>query len=138
MTDTSTLRIICLDPPAQDKTVQFGVQDKSSQLLAGHTREDGALQFEVTIQITHSGDTLDFAGTVVQGTKGSRFIYLSLGTQKADGWQWIRRLKVPLSGLTASLIQEAVSQASVLEAAVDGTRSGTVPLRNQGWVVKPR
>jgi hypothetical protein len=135
-----TLRIICLDPPdlSNDSRAGFGAQDKSQQLNNGDKRPDGSLVFTVPITVkgTPGIASPDFAGLFIHGTPQQRFLYLSLGTQKGNAWQWIRRVKVPLSGITWPQIEEAGSKGSLLEASVDGTRSGTVPLLGEGWVVR--
>jgi hypothetical protein len=142
-----TLRIICLDPPdlADDPRARFGGQDKSQQLTAGQSQLDGSLVFTVPIAVKGMPgegrvDTVrtapDFAGPFVHGTPQQRFLYLSLGTKEGSTWRWIRRIKVPLSGITRELVKAATEKNGIVEGTVDGTRSGSVPLLGQGWVVK--
>jgi hypothetical protein len=135
-----TLRIICIDPPdiSDDPRAGFGVQDKSQQITNGDKRPDGSLTFTVSISVkgTPGIASPNFAGSFVHGTPQQRFLYLSLGTQKGSTWQWTRRIKVPLLGITWSQIEEAGSKDGLLEVSIDGTRSGTVPLLGEGWVVR--
>ena len=137
-----TLRIICIDPPAtqNDARLVFGLQDKDQHLIAGQTQLDGSLAFTASIHVkgTLEVQSPDFAGPLVQGKASQRFLYLSLGTQLADGWRWVRRIKVPLSGITWALIEEALKTSGVIEGTVDGTKSATVPLLGEGWIVTER
>jgi hypothetical protein len=132
----SSFRVICLHPPLADCIgipATFGLQDKSSNLYEGERHADGAMVFEgeLTVKYAESGQP-DFAGSFAQGPKGGRFLYLSLGCREGNAWNWLRRIKIPLSGLTA----EQLSAGGVLEATIDGQRSGTVPLVGGGWIVR--
>lgn len=135
-----TLRIICLDPHtlSDDPRAGFGVQDQSQRLTNGDKRPDESLAFTVPIIVKGMPGIAspDFAGPFAHGTPQQRFLYLSLGTQQGRVWQWIRRIKVPLSGITWTHVEEAGSNGGILEASIDGMRSGTVLLLGEGWVVK--
>ena len=135
-----TLRIICLDPPivADDERAGFGLQDKSQQLTMGEGQPDGSLAFTCAIKVKGMpGSTSpDFAGPYIHGPAQQRFLYLSLGVRQGNAWQWTRRIKVPLSGITWDHIEDTQSKRGLLEASIDGTKSGTVPLLGEGWVVK--
>jgi hypothetical protein len=70
----------------------------------------------------------DFRGPFVQGPRGGRFVYLDIGTLAGQhDSPWSRRLKVPLSGITTTLLRRASSGGCpALEARVPGTgRDGT-------------
>ncbi len=129
------LRVICLHPPssthAGESTV-FGLQDKSQAVRAGEMQPDGVLEFECTVQIK-PGDPPDFLGKYVHGTPGKRFLYLSWGYEKNG--QWIKRIKVPLSGITWAKIEAAKAADSWLEATIDGRGAATVPLLGEGWTL---
>ena len=57
-------------------------------------------------------------GPFVQGPRGQRFVYLDIGTYAGQAEScWSRRLKVPLTGITAKMI----AAGDVLEARVPGT-----------------
>jgi hypothetical protein len=124
-----TFRLMCVNPP--DVGVRFGLQDKKGNLLAGTQQADGSLlyEFELTAKPGKEG-AADFSGGYVQGTPGTRFLYLSLGETPA----WIKRIKVPLSGITWAQIEAA--QGRVLEASVDGRGAATVKLLGEGWTVR--
>ena len=134
-----TLRIICLDPPdlPDDSCTGFGLQNKAQELTMGQKPPDGSPEFTFTIKVKGTDTQApEFAGPYVHGSAQQRFLYLSLGAQEGNAWQWIRRIKVPLSGITWQNIKDATSKNGILEATVDGTRSATVPLFGEGWVIK--
>jgi len=130
--DRLTLRIICLHSPVDlcdDKDAVFGLQDKQQQLHSGITQADGSLLFECEVQVKFKNDAPDFAGVYVHGTVGKRFLYLSLGKQNNGAGNWIRRLKIPLTGITTTQL------GNPLQALVDGHKSGTVELIGGGWTL---
>jgi len=134
------LHIVCLNPPdssADSRSIPFGLQDKSQTLHAGHRRSDGALQFQCSIQVKRSNSgEVDFAGPYVHGTPHKRFLYLSLRSPDPQSEPWIRRLKISLSGINWHDIQATSEASCILEASVDGAKSGTVALLGGGWTVK--
>jgi hypothetical protein len=120
------LRIICYNPPA---SVYFGVQDKDQQLHAGTPQADGSILFEFEVPVKRSDDGKpNFLGTFAHGTPADRFVYL---TVKDGAEQIVRRIKVKLGSIT----WEQIEGNGVIEAAVDGGRSGSVPLLGDGWQV---
>ncbi len=133
-TDTVSFRLICVNPP---DAVRFGLQDKKGKLLTGTRQVDGSLlyAFELTTKPGKDG-TLDFSGSYVQGTPGTRFLYLSLGDTGALTPTWVKRIKVPLSSINWQQVETAQAQNGALEAAVDGRGAATVKLLGEGWVVR--
>lgn len=131
-----SLQIICQAlSPGYDPTRQaFGMQDRSGNLLPGQPMPDGSQRFLCSVVVTEmeGGQPPDFTGEFVHGARGARFLYLSL--QRLEDGAWERRLKIPLSGISAEQIaaQEGVSQ-SVLTARISGEGSGTVALLDGGW-----
>ena len=113
-------RVVLERPPAG---VDYGLQLGRGAVYetAQKQRSDGKdLHFEFTIHVTApSRQALpDFRGSVVQGPRGQRFVYIDIGTCAGQrGTPWSRRLKVPLTGISWALIE----QAPVLEARVPGT-----------------
>src|SRR5262249_43493454 len=135
---TVNIRIVCLTTPPEECEGQktgFGVQDKSQKLLVGQRRTDGTLQFDVSLKAQKSGEAErpNFTGPYAHGTPQQRFLYLSHGVPENEGWRWIRRIKVPLMGITWEQINAAAGR--VLEARVDATRTGMVTLLGDGWRV---
>ena len=127
---TIQLQIICQNPPPTDcggiAANRFGLQDKKGALDLGLSQANGSRLFTCSIEAKLSGDSPDFSGAVVQGTKGGRFIYLSWAYDEAG---WAKRIKVPLSGITS----EQMLSGSVLQAVIEnGSTSGTVKPKF-GW-----
>lgn len=113
---TVRFRIILVDPPTG---VDFGVQKgRGSHYETIHKQRsvagsDLCFEFELEVQ---KGPA--FRGPLVQGTPDQRFVYLDIGTSAGQmDSPWTRRLKVPLTGITAEMIREG----AVLETRVPGT-----------------
>ena len=129
------LCIVCEAPPTAyaDQPIEFGLQDNRQNLHSGIAQPDGSLRFvcEASVKASRAGAVPDFGGPVVHGPSGARFLYLSL---RQPGGAWIRRLKVPLAGITWAQIADADRLPSgALVAHVSGAGSGTVPLLGNGW-----
>ena len=136
-----TLRIIVEKPPGG---VDIGVQDghgneyKTVQTQR-FTKQD--LRFEFPIRVKEGKDGQpNFLGSFAQGPAHNRFIYLDIGTYAGQtNTHWSRRLKIPLAGITWSMIEQA-SNASVIEVRVPGTGKdggptcGTVK-QFSGWML---
>ena len=129
------LRIIVENPP-----VRFAVQRGKDELLeaTASSAEEQVFEFSVRARGDGSGDAPNFLGPFAQGPVGGRFVYVNSGAMAGDvdaGWQ--RRAKVPLGGITWSMIKKG----SVIEARISGTaRDGgpacaTVPLLGGGWKI---
>ena len=130
------LCIVCEAPPSAyaGQPIEFGLQDNRQNLHSRIAQPDGSLRFvcEASVKPSRTGDLPDFGGLFVHGPSGARFLYLSL---RQPGGAWIRRLKVPLSGITWAQIADANRLPSgALVARVSGAGSGTVPLLGGGWV----
>ena len=127
---TLQLHLICYNlPPTTFNGIaasQFGLQNKKGVLDLGASQADGSRLFTCSVEAKWSDDTLDFSGTVVQGNKGSRFLYLSWAY---DTGGWVQRIKVLLAGITL----EHIRSGNLLEAVIeDGCASATVKLK-YGW-----
>ena len=125
-----TLRIVLEAPPAG---VAFGVQKGHGSayetVQIQHSRGSD-LMFEFGVEATGENvdGAADFRGPFVQGPRGGRFVYLDIGTLAGQhDSPWSRRLKIPLTGITTTLLRRASSGGSpALEARVPGTgRDGT-------------
>jgi hypothetical protein len=115
-----SLRIVLERPP---KGVDFGLQKGrgSAYETVQKKRSEGldlAFEFTVGVKAGGAGATPVFTGPLVQGPPGQRFVYVDIGTYagQADSC-WSRRLKVPLSGISAATIDAP----GVLEARIPGT-----------------
>jgi hypothetical protein len=119
-----TLRLVLEKPPPG---VDFGIQKGRGSIYETiQTRRSagGDLTFEFNVVVrAASAGSIDFAGPLVQGPRGARFVYVDIGTCAGQrDTPWSRRLKVPLAGITSELIRRGLSGANrVLEARVPGT-----------------
>jgi hypothetical protein len=103
----------------------------------------GSLEFAATLRVVTDKDgALDFRGSVVQGPKRGRFVYLTSGVRAGQaGSRWDRRAKVTLEPLREMLSKRSVSAKppAAASVAISGTgRDGgpacaSVPLLDNGW-----
>lgn len=131
-----TLRLILVDPPPH---VAYGIQrgagaNYETLFVQQPARGDVTFDVPVTVSDEHK-DGPNFTGPCVQGPRGGRFVYVDVGTyagQKNSSWS--RRMKVPLDGISWSLILKAARTGATLAAHIPGTgrdagpNSGTVRL----------
>lgn len=132
------LCLICLAPPEEREgaATEFGLQDKRQALHGGQRQADGAMRYEFDVQVAWEGGAAAprFRGPFVHGTAALPFVYLGWREQGPKESPWIRRLKVPLSGITSEQVETVTRRSGgVLEAAISGAGSGTVPLIGGGW-----
>jgi hypothetical protein len=118
MQTTLLLRITMLAPPAG---VDYGIQEGSGSAYSTIARQRGTGQDLVFDFQIRTGENKDgqprLLGPVVQGPSGARFIYIDIGTfagQKDSVWD--RRLKIPLTGITQSMIRQVQSNTGLLLA----------------------
>ena len=119
-----TLRIVLEAPPPG---VDFGIQKGRGSLFEVIQKQrskgpDLSFEFSVGVRNADGSGTPDFSGPIVQGPRGGRFVYVDIGTIAGQlDTPWSRRLKVPLTGITADQIRRASSGGSALETRVPGT-----------------
>ena len=120
-----TLRIVLEAPPPG---VDFGIQKGRGSLFEVIQKQrskgpDLSFEFSVGVRNADGSGTPDFSGPIVQGPRGGRFVYVDIGTLAGQlDTPWSRRLKVPLTGITADQIRRASSASGgVLETRVPGT-----------------
>ena len=127
-----TLRIVLQRPTAG---VDFGLQKGhggayetvQTQRSKG---DDLKFEFSVTAKVDRKGAAPDFAGPYVQGPRGDRFIYVDIGTYAGQSnTPWSRRLKIPLSGITSTMIEAG----KILSAEVPGAAEDGSPNCAYGW-----
>ena len=125
MNNHLSLHIVLEKPPPN---VHFGLQKGSgSKYETVQTQKAGLedLHFNLVIALKARSEKYSepvFAGPFVQGTPLNQFIYIDIGSYagQADGWS--RRLKIPLTGITWEMINEAQTDTKfVLETRVPGT-----------------
>lgn len=133
------LCLICRTiPPEQHegKATEFGLQDNEQNLVAGTQQADGSIHYAFTVRAGEgrTGATPRFSGPCVHGTAAAPFLYLGWRLAGAEQSSWIRRLKVPLGTCSWEQVRAVRDiHGGCLEATVDGTGSGTVPLLGDGW-----
>ncbi len=136
------LRIILESPPAG---VDFGVQKGRGSIyetIEKQRAKGGDLLFDFTVRVKADEGAPNFLGPIVQGPPQARFVYLDIGTCAGQTeTQWSRRLKIPLSGISAELIRQALGSAKVLTARVPGTGGDGGPTCGtvkpfDGWKLK--
>jgi len=134
------LRITLVHPP---RDVVFCLQRGKQEIVSPVRASGDDLSFELSVRVREGrADGLpNFLGPFTQGPPAGRFVYVNSGTSAGEvGSCWTRRAKVPLSGITWPLIEEALAAPdAVLEARIAGmSRDGgpacaTVPLLEDGW-----
>jgi hypothetical protein len=134
------LRITLIKPPPG---VPFCLQQGKDDLVPPSSESGEITSFDFTVIIANNRNDgpPKFRGPFVQGPPAGRFIYVNSGTYAGHlDSCWSRRAKVPLSGITWDLIEEAMSKSSaVLEARIAGTAEdggpacATVKLLEGGW-----
>jgi uncharacterized protein DUF5990 len=120
-----TLRIVLEKPPGG---VDFALQrGRGSDYGTIQTQRSAGkdLEFTFTVRVTdyHSDGAPNFLGPFVQGPPAERFVYLDIGAcaGQLDSC-WSRRLKIPLRGITWTMIDElSANSDAILEARVPGT-----------------
>jgi hypothetical protein len=134
------LRIILVHPP---RDVVFCLQRGKTEIVSPvrATGDDIAFDFSLRVRDGRPDGLPNFLGPFAQGPPAGRFVYVNSGTSAgaADSC-WTRRAKVPLSGISWPMIEEAMATpGAVLEARIAGAaRDGgpacaTVPLLEGGW-----
>jgi len=115
------LRITLIKPPPG---VPFCLQQGKADLVPPSSDSGENVSFDFTVNIAN--DQTDgppkFRGPFVQGPPAGRFIYINSGTYAGQSDScWSRRAKVPLSGITWELIEEALSKSSAILEALGAT-----------------
>jgi hypothetical protein len=107
------IRLMLVDaPPGVDFGIQHGSGSKYRTLFVQQAT-DGDVVFDFSVSVTeHEKDgSPDFKGPFAQGPPGGRFIYIDVGTYAGQkDTAWARRMKVPLKGITRSIIKQATSK----------------------------
>jgi hypothetical protein len=127
-----SIRLICLEPPPElyeGEPTEFGLQDRDQRLHAGLQQVDGSLCFSFEIEVRTTDDSVAFAGPFVHGKRGDQFLYLS---QRRPAGDWIKRLKIPLSGISSALLAQ-IPVGGGLTARISGAGAARTPLLGEGW-----
>ena len=122
------MRIVVKKPPLG---VAFALQKgrgSAFELVQTQISDSEDLQFVFAVAIKNRSE-VNFAGPFVQGPKGGRFIYLSIGQYaNQSNSEWAGRMKVPLSGITSDAIDKVLTRNdAVLETTVPGSTKDGKP-----------
>jgi len=139
---TVSLRLIIEKPLAG---LLYALQQGSGsgyETVQTQQSEGGDLSFYLSLPVRRDkAGELTFAGPLVQGPPGERFLYVNLGSYAGQGGPvHSGRLKVPLPVLTDDLLKEA-QQGQVLQGRIPGTnvKNGRPTMASVqligGWVV---
>ena len=133
------LRVICEAPPPnlyEDAPTEFGIQDRHGVVHAGRPEVDGSIVFDITIDVPDTAPgSPRFHGPFVHGPSGASFLYLSW-RKTAESSPWIRRMKLPLSGITTEQITAAYEDGLALVARVGGLVASTAKMQRYSWTVE--
>jgi len=116
------LRVVVLRPPPD---VSFAVQEGRSALLPRTLVDKDRIAFRFAVRVGRRsvGDDPNFLGPFAQGPRGGRFVYVNSGKRAGQaGSRWDRRAKIPLGGITWSLVDAARARPQgLIEARIEGT-----------------
>jgi uncharacterized protein DUF5990 len=107
--------------PSVSQPVDFGIQDKKGAIHTGKAYKDRLLLFEIHISVKHA-DTPLFSGPFVHGPPSGRFLYLSWKKHGQHEHPWAWRIKMPIGGISPSLLRKAQKAGQCLEANIVGRR----------------
>ena len=108
--------------PEVAEPVDFGIQDKKSVVHPGKRAKGGVLNFEIDVAVKPASAAPAFSGPFVHGPPASRFLYLSWRKRGQHEHPWAWRIKMPLDGISWSLVRQALKDGYCLEANVVGRR----------------
>jgi len=102
-----------------------GYETVQTQRSTGHD-----LVFECEVIVKAGALT----GPFLQGPPGGRFLYIDIGTLAGQPQTpWTRRLKIPLTGITAKLLAAPALETRVAGCGVDGSPSCGTARPFAGW-----
>ena len=118
-------RIVLEKPPAG---VDFALQKgRGSDYEIVQKQRSGThnliFEFTASAKADHINAAPNLLGPFVQGPPGERFVYIGIGAFAGQSnTTWSRRLKVPLSGIAARVVDQITDNPrAVLETHVPGT-----------------
>jgi hypothetical protein len=127
MPETSTVKVRLIHAGVQQgppvpEPVDFGAQDKSL-VHPGKPSKGGLLHFEIDIAVKAASASSAFSGSFVHGPPAGRFLYLSWKKRGQDEHPWAWRIKMPLGGISWSLLRQAQKDGHCVETNVVGRRA---------------
>ncbi len=143
MQNDLNLYIVLQKPPAG---IDFGLQKGSGAVYETvQTQRSGGhdLHFSLTVTVKEnkqSDITPAFAGPFVHGSHPDKFIYIDIGTYAGQDSPIGGRIKIPLTGITRDIIEQANTNSG-LETSILGTGKNGGPAYATvkpfaGWKVK--
>lgn len=142
MTDELHLRVTVVNPPSG---VDVALQLDENDLVRLTCTTKESISFDISVRVAAEGheSMTRLLGRGVHGPPSARFLYVNWGVRAGQASScWDRRAKVPLSGITPSLIAACRANPKArLEVRFEGTgRDGgpacaTVPILPPGWFV---
>ena len=114
------LRVVVVDPPLG---VAFAVQRGRSDLVPPVAESPDSIVFEFPVSIANLSSTpVRFVGEFTQGPPAVRFVYINSGTLAGQSAScWTRRAKVPITGISRELIEQASGRTGArLETRITG------------------
>lgn len=118
------------NPPSGGASASFGLQAKDETLQAPVRRADGMHVFDFELAVSDGPDGRpNFTGPFACGPRNQRFAYLSW--PRTDGCGYVNRIKVRLTDLDWSQVNEAIERGVPLEADASGRKAGggTTPVQ---------
>jgi hypothetical protein len=114
---------IVLEKPVSG--VEYGIQKgkgKNYETVQKQMAQSSDLTFEIPVSVKlDEKNNPVFLGPFAQGTPLDRFIYVDIGTYAGQkNTPWSRKLKIPLTGISKTLINK-ISAQQVLVTKVPGT-----------------
>jgi hypothetical protein len=115
-----SLRLLVMVPPAG---VTLALQRGRDGIVNPIDTLSDALAFEFSLVVADITTTpVRFTGEFAQGPADARFVYVRSGTLAGQPESpWTNRAKVPLSGISAELVQAALESGKPLVASVAGS-----------------
>lgn len=98
------------DAPDGYPNVHVGVQrrNRRDELLGLVAGDAAGAQWVLDCEAARTADGLDLRGPHIQGPPGKRFIYLSWGSVDGTGFHLLRRAKLLLDAVPASVLDGAL------------------------------
>jgi hypothetical protein len=120
------VRIVLVSPPVG---VDYGIQrgsgsDYQTVFLQRPSNPRAQIVFDVPIAVTETRPegVPNFGGPFVQGKPAERFLYVDIGKYAGQrNTEWARRMKVPLTGISWTLIEQAAKTGKAIETRIPGT-----------------
>ena len=108
----------------EDKQLEIGLREKDRQIQRGRIAPDGKHRFECRLEVRKDPKTgrAIFHGPFAQGTPARRFLYLNWKRREGGDHPFLRRVKIPLSGLSWDDVNSATTKGKVLEADITGRK----------------